>query len=98
MSLVELARPEIQALHAYAAAQQVDDTIRLNANESPRRDGDDRFRRPLNRYPEVRPQRYRQPWRHALAVRPLSCWLHEAPVKRSTFSSGASVAPVGTVF
>ena len=56
MSLVELARPEIQALHAYAAAQQVDDTIRLNANESPRLDGDDRFRRPLNRYPEVRPR------------------------------------------
>jgi histidinol-phosphate aminotransferase len=56
MSLVELARPEIQALHAYAAAQQVDDTIRLNANESPRRDCDDRYRRPLNRYPEVRPR------------------------------------------
>jgi len=56
MSLVELARPEIQALHAYAAAQQVDDTIRLNANESPRRDCDDQFRRPLNRYPEVRPR------------------------------------------
>jgi len=56
MSLVELARPEIQALHAYAAAQQVDDTIRLNANESPRLDSDDRFRRPLNRYPEVRPR------------------------------------------
>lgn len=55
MSLVDLARPEIQALHAYAAAQQVDDTIRLNANESPRIDSDDRFRRPLNRYPEVRP-------------------------------------------
>ena len=57
MSLVKLARPEIQALHAYAAAQQVDNTIRLNANESPRLDRDDPFRRPLNRYPEVRPQR-----------------------------------------
>ena len=56
MSLVKLARPEIQALHAYAAAQQVDDTIRLNANESPRLDGDEQFRRPLNRYPEVRPR------------------------------------------
>ena len=56
MSLVDLARPEIQALHAYAAAQQVDDTIRLNANESPRLDCDDQFRRPLNRYPEVRPR------------------------------------------
>ena len=56
MSLVDLARPEIQALHAYVAAQQVDDTIRLNANESPRLDCDEQFRRPLNRYPEVRPR------------------------------------------
>lgn len=55
MSLVTLARPEIQALHAYNAAEQVDDTIRLNANESPRRCSIGNFRRPLNRYPEVRP-------------------------------------------
>jgi histidinol-phosphate aminotransferase len=54
MNVVKLARPEIQALHPYAAADQVDDTVRLNANESPRSNG--RFRRPLNRYPEVRPQ------------------------------------------
>lgn len=57
MSLVELARPEIQQLHAYAAAEQVADTIRLNANESPPLSTGDQFRRPLNRYPEVRPQR-----------------------------------------
>jgi histidinol-phosphate aminotransferase len=57
MSIVKLARPEIQALHAYDAAEQVDDTIRLNANESPRRCSIGNFRRPLNRYPEVRPQR-----------------------------------------
>lgn len=57
MSLVDLARPEIQRLHAYAAAEQVQDTIRLNANEAPPLDTGDRFRRPLNRYPEVRPQR-----------------------------------------
>ena len=56
MSIVKLARPEIQALHAYEAAEQVDDTIRLNANESPRRSAIGSFRRPLNRYPEVRPQ------------------------------------------
>ncbi len=56
MSIVKLARPEIQALHAYDAAEQVDDTIRLNANESPRRSSIGSFRRPLNRYPEVRPQ------------------------------------------
>ena len=57
MSIVKLARPEIQALHAYEAAEQVDDTIRLNANESPRRSPVGNFRRPLNRYPEVRPQK-----------------------------------------
>lgn len=55
MSIVRLARPEIQALHAYDAAEQVDDTIRLNANESPQPDTIGNFRRPLNRYPEVRP-------------------------------------------
>jgi len=65
VSIVKLARPEIQALHAYDAAEQVDDTIRLNANESPRRCSIGNFRRPLNRYPEVRPQRLQ----HALAQR-----------------------------
>ncbi|MBT8091816.1 MAG: histidinol-phosphate transaminase [Gammaproteobacteria bacterium] len=55
MSIVELARPEIRALKAYEAAQQVDNTIRLNANESPQVNPVDHFRRPLNRYPEVRP-------------------------------------------
>ena len=59
MSIVRLARPEIQALHAYEAAEQVDDTIRLNANESPHPTGIGTFRRPLNRYPEVRPERLR---------------------------------------
>ena len=59
MSIVKLVRPEIQALHAYDAAEQVDDTIRLNANESPRRNALGKFRRPLNRYPEVRPQKLR---------------------------------------
>ena len=57
MSILDLARPEIRALHAYEAAEQVDDTIRLNANESPRRSAVGSFRRPLNRYPEVRPQK-----------------------------------------
>lgn len=56
MSIVKLARPEIQALHPYEAAAQVDDTIRLNANESPRTTRIGNFRRPLNRYPEVRPR------------------------------------------
>ena len=57
MSIASLARPEIQALHAYDAAEQLDDTIRLNANESPQISAIGDFRRPLNRYPEVRPQR-----------------------------------------
>jgi histidinol-phosphate aminotransferase len=57
MSIVKLARPEIQELTAYQAAAQVDDTVRLNANESPLVSSGSRFRRPLNRYPEVRPQR-----------------------------------------
>jgi histidinol-phosphate aminotransferase len=57
MSITRLARPEIQTLRAYDAAEQVDDTIRLNANESPQPDAIGTFRRPLNRYPEVRPLR-----------------------------------------
>lgn len=56
MSIAKLARPEIQALSAYKAAAQVDDTVRLNANESPELSLIGNFRRPLNRYPEVRPQ------------------------------------------
>ena len=55
MSILDLARPEIRRLHAYAAAEQVDGTIRLNANEAPRPAAIGNFRRPLNRYPEVRP-------------------------------------------
>jgi len=57
MSIIKLVRPELRAMHAYDAAEQVDDTIRLNANESPRRSTIGNFRRPLNRYPEVRPQK-----------------------------------------
>ncbi len=55
MSILKVARAEIRALHAYEAAEQVDDTIRLNANESPHETTIGHFRRPLNRYPEVRP-------------------------------------------
>lgn len=60
MSIVDLVRPGIRAMHAYDAAEQIDDTIRLNANESPRSSTIGGFRRPLNRYPEVRPQKLRQ--------------------------------------
>lgn len=59
MSIVNLIRPEIRALRPYHAAEQVNDTIRLNANESPWAALDDHFRRPLNRYPEVRPSKLR---------------------------------------
>ncbi len=55
MTIANLARPEIRALKPYAAAVQVDDTIRLNANELPWTSNHDHFRRPLNRYPEIRP-------------------------------------------
>jgi histidinol-phosphate aminotransferase len=57
VTIAELARPELRALQPYEAAQQVDDTIRLNANEAPWSSSADRFRRPLNRYPEIRPAR-----------------------------------------
>jgi histidinol-phosphate aminotransferase len=57
VSIVKLARPEIQALTPYDAAAQVNNTVRLNANESPLSSSIGSFRRPLNRYPEVRPQR-----------------------------------------
>ncbi len=59
MTIAKLARPEIQALEPYAAAAQVDDTIRLNANEAPWSSSTDKFRRPLNRYPEIRPAQLR---------------------------------------
>ncbi|MGI9273171.1 MAG: histidinol-phosphate transaminase [Woeseiaceae bacterium] len=57
MSIVKLARPEIQELTPYGAAAQVKNTVRLNANEVPWTRNGDTFRRPLNRYPEVRPAR-----------------------------------------
>jgi histidinol-phosphate aminotransferase len=55
MSIVHIARPAIRALKPYVAAEQLDDTVRLNANESPWACQTDSFRRPLNRYPEIRP-------------------------------------------
>lgn len=59
MSVLTNIRPEIRALSPYSAAEQVDDTIRLNANEAPWSDPESQFRRPLNRYPEVRPAKLR---------------------------------------
>ena len=59
MSITHLARPEIRALRPYQAAVQVQNTIRLNANEAPWKNSQDQFRRPLNRYPEIRPESLR---------------------------------------
>lgn len=55
MSVADIARPEIRELRAYVAAEQAEDTIRLNANESPESPWAHLDRAPLNRYPEVRP-------------------------------------------
>ena len=79
MSVVKLARPEIQALKPYQAAEQVADTVRLNANEASWTSGADHFRRPLNRYPEVRPWRLRE----ALAAR-FDCQPERLIVTRGT--------------
>lgn len=57
MSIVQVAREDIRKLRPYEAAVQVDDTIRLNANEAPWRSSGEAFRRPLNRYPEIRPMK-----------------------------------------
>lgn len=70
MSVTKLARPEIQGLEPYKAAEQVADTVRLNANEAPWTSGADRFRRPLNRYPEVRPWRLRETLARRFDCRP----------------------------
>ena len=79
MSIAALARPELRTLKPYEAAQQVDDTTRLNANEAPWSSAADRFRRPLNRYPEIRPARLAQ----ALA-RYFSCDAERLLVTRGT--------------
>ena len=60
MSVIALARDGIRELAPYKAAIQVADTVRLNANEAPWRNAGDNFRRPLNRYPEIRPGRLRE--------------------------------------
>ena len=59
MSIAALARPEVRDLKPYEAAIQVEGAIRLNANEAPW-SGSDAFRRPLNRYPEIRPAGLRE--------------------------------------
>jgi histidinol-phosphate aminotransferase len=79
MSIADLARPELRNLKPYEAAAQVEDTIRLNANEAPWTSKSDHFRRPLNRYPEVRPAFLRD----ALAAR-YGCHADQLLVTRGT--------------
>ncbi len=79
MTIARLARAEIRALKPYEAAVQAGDTIRLNANEAPWSSSDDQFRRPLNRYPEIRPALLRA----ALADR-YGCGVEQLLVTRGT--------------
>jgi histidinol-phosphate aminotransferase len=79
VSILKLARPEILSMKAYEAAVQIDDTVRLNANESPRISPIGNFRRPLNRYPEVRPQKLQK----ALAAR-FGCTAEQLLVTRGS--------------
>jgi histidinol-phosphate aminotransferase len=79
MSLVDIARAELRGLKPYAAAAQVDGTVRLNANEMPWPRHGDSFRRSLNRYPEVRPANLAR----ALATR-YGCGADELLVTRGT--------------
>ncbi len=79
MSIVNVAREGIRDLKPYEAAVQVDDTIRLNANEAPWRSSGDQFRRPLNRYPEIRPAGLR-----ALLARRYECDPENVVVTRGT--------------
>jgi histidinol-phosphate aminotransferase len=51
MNGIPAARADVLGLRSYQAGVQVDNTIRLNANEAPSRDESPS----LNRYPEVRP-------------------------------------------
>jgi len=79
MTIASLARAEIRALKPYEAAIQVNNTIRLNANEAPWTSSGDHFRRPLNRYPEIRPVALRA----ALAAR-YGCGSENLLVTRGT--------------
>ncbi|MGI9200826.1 MAG: histidinol-phosphate transaminase [Woeseiaceae bacterium] len=80
MSVLDYLRPEIRSLRPYEAAEQVDDTIRLNANEAPWANADNRFRRPLNRYPEVRP----------MALRAMLAKFYDCPEERLVVTRGTS--------
>lgn len=68
MSVLQLVREDLRDMRAYQAAEQVANTIRLNANESPREGLQSNCQRPLNRYPEIRPLRLQQQLAERFAV------------------------------
>jgi len=79
MSIVSVARDNIRDLRPYEAAVQVDDTIRLNANEAPWRNSGEKYQRPLNRYPEIRPASLR-----SLLAQQYGCGIDNLLVTRGT--------------
>lgn len=80
MSVLDFIRPEIRSLRPYEAAEQIDDTIRLNANEAPWSGSESQFRRPLNRYPEIRP----------LRLRNMLAEFYDCPAERLVITRGTS--------
>ena len=66
MTAIPAARSDILALRSYKPGAQIEDTIRLNANEAPVSSGAGA----LNRYPEVHPFRLRDRLAELLAAEP----------------------------
>lgn len=77
-----IARDDILALRSYKAGKQVDNTIRLNANEAPSSHWFDGDQLSLNRYPEV----------HPLALRDRMASLFGMPADNLLVTRGSSEA------
>lgn len=60
MGIDSLVRPEILNLKRYVTARQESATVRMNANELPWPSQVDSASVPLNRYPEIRPQKLQE--------------------------------------
>lgn len=82
MTSVPVAREDILALRSYKAGAQVDDTIRLNANEAPQSHWFDGEHSALNRYPEV----------HPLTLRKRMAELFDIPTNNLLVTRGSSEA------
>lgn len=74
MGIDSLVRPEILNLKRYVTARQENATVRMNANELPWPSQTDSATVPLNRYPEIRPERLQQVLADYYGV-PLKCLL-----------------------